>query len=92
MSLHSDGRYEELEELQVQVTQTWKRVPGNEHPDTLTSMANRVSTYSNQGRSREAEGLQVPVMQMRRRVLSDEHLSTLLSIGDLASIYSKQGR
>ncbi|KAH8727406.1 kinesin light chain 3 [Phaeosphaeriaceae sp. PMI808] len=92
MSLHSDGRYKEAEELEVQVMQTWKRVLGDEHPDTLTSMANLASTYSKQGRSREAEGLQVQVMQKRRRVLGAEHPSTLLSMGDLASTYSNQGR
>jgi hypothetical protein len=40
MTLYSDGRYVEAEELQVQVMQTRKRVLGDEHPDTLTSMNN----------------------------------------------------
>jgi hypothetical protein len=33
------------------------RVLGDEHPDTLTSMADLASTYRNQGRWKEAEEL-----------------------------------
>jgi hypothetical protein len=50
MALYSDGRYDEAEELQVQVMQTMKRALTDEHPDTLTSMGNLASTYRNQGR------------------------------------------
>ena len=39
--------------------ETSLRVLGEEDPDTLTSMANLVSTYSNQGRWKEAEELEV---------------------------------
>ena len=44
------GRWQEAEELQVQVMETTKKVLGEEHPDTLTSIANLASTYRNQGR------------------------------------------
>ncbi|OCK72871.1 hypothetical protein K432DRAFT_38395 [Lepidopterella palustris CBS 459.81] len=40
------GRWKEAEELDVQVMETRKRVLGEGHPDTLTSMANLASTYS----------------------------------------------
>jgi hypothetical protein len=33
-----------------------KQVLGDDHPDTLTSMANLAATYSNQGRWKDAEG------------------------------------
>jgi len=33
------------EELELQVMETGKRVLGEEHPSTLTSMANLASTY-----------------------------------------------
>ena len=45
----NQGRWKEAEELLVQVMETFKRVLGQEHPDTLTSMANLASTYRNQG-------------------------------------------
>jgi tetratricopeptide (TPR) repeat protein len=92
MTLHSDGRYEEAEELRVQVMQTWKRVLGDEHPDTLASMANLASTYRHQGRWKEAEELQVQVMQTTKRVLGDEHPDILTSINSLALTYRHQGR
>jgi hypothetical protein len=47
MTLYSDGRFKEAEELFVQVMETRKRVLREDHPDTLTSMANLASTYRN---------------------------------------------
>ncbi|RYN22784.1 hypothetical protein AA0114_g12881, partial [Alternaria tenuissima] len=92
IALYSDGRYEEAEELEVQVMETRKRVLSDEHPDTLTSMGNLALTYCNQGRWKEAEELQMQVMQTRKRVLSDEHPDMLTSMGNLALTYWNQGR
>jgi Cdc6-like AAA superfamily ATPase len=83
-ALYSDGRYREAEELEVQVMQTTKRVLGDEHPDTLTSISNLALTYKSQGRWKEAEELQVQVMQTRKRVLGDEHPNTLITMHNLA--------
>ena len=91
-TLFSDGRYEEAEELEVQVMQTSKRVLSDEHPDTLASMADLAATYTKQGRWEEAEELQVQVMQTRMRVLTNEHPNTLSSMNNLAATYSNQGR
>jgi hypothetical protein len=67
--------------------QTMKRVLGDEHPDTLTSMDNLASTYSNQERWTKAEELEVEAMQTMKRVLGDEHPDTLTSMDNLASTY-----
>jgi tetratricopeptide (TPR) repeat protein len=91
MSLYKDGRYKEAEELFVQVMQTNKRALGDEHPDTLSSMANLAATYRKQGHWGKAEELEVQVMQTFKRVLGDEHLDTLTSMGNLASTYRNQG-
>jgi hypothetical protein len=88
ITLYSDGRYKEAEELQVQVMQTRKRVLGDEHPGTLISMGKLALTYNHQGRWKEAEELEVQVMQTRKRVLSDEHPSMLTSMANLASTYN----
>ena len=45
------GRCKEAEELQVQVMETTKRVLGERHPDTLTSMNNIAFTWKKQGRN-----------------------------------------
>ncbi|KAK7193328.1 phosphorylase superfamily protein, partial [Paraphaeosphaeria sporulosa] len=66
MCTYSDGRYNESEQAFAQVMKTRKRVLGEEHPSTLTSMANLASTYRNQGRWKEAEELEVQVMETRK--------------------------
>ncbi|KAK7193330.1 Kinesin light chain 5 [Paraphaeosphaeria sporulosa] len=92
MTLYSDGRYKEAEELEVQVMETRRRVLGEEYPSTLTSMANLALTYMNQGRWKEAEELEMQVMETSSRVLGEEHPSTLVSMANLASTFSNQGR
>ena len=69
-----------------------KRVLGEEHPNTLNSIANLASTYWNQGCWKEAEELEIRVIEIRKRVLGEEHPNTLNSIANLASIYWNQGR
>ncbi|CAN9172419.1 unnamed protein product [Alternaria alternata] len=91
-TLSSDGRYKEAEELQVQVMQRRKRVLDDEHPSTLSSMANLASTYWNQGRWDEAEKLFVQVMETSKTKLGADHPSTLSSMANLASTYWNQGR
>ena len=55
-STYSDqGRWNEAEQLQVQVVDMLKKLCGAEHPNTFISMSNLASTYSNQGRWNEAE-------------------------------------
>jgi Tetratricopeptide repeat len=75
----------------MQVIKTFKRVLGEEHLDTLTSIANLASTFWNQGRWKEAKELFVQVIETSLRVLGKEHLDTLTSIANLASMYRNQG-
>ena len=53
----------EAEALEVVVMEKRKHALGEEHPDTLTSMANLASTYRNQGQWKEAKALEVVVME-----------------------------
>jgi hypothetical protein len=92
MCLYSDGRYNEAEAQFVKVFETRKRVLGQEHPSTLTSIANLASTFWNQGRWKEAEDLDVQVMETRKRVLGQEHPSTLTSMNNLAFTWKSQGK
>jgi hypothetical protein len=69
-----------------------KKILGEEHPHTLTSMANLAATYRNQGRWKEAEELEVQVMQMCKKILGEEHPDTLTSMANLASTYKNKGR
>ncbi|THX68822.1 hypothetical protein D6D04_10470 [Aureobasidium pullulans] len=86
------GRWKEAEELEVSVMEARKRVLGEGHPDTLTSMANLASTYWSQGRWEEAEELQVLVMEARKSVLGEGHPNTLTSMASLAYTLRSQRR
>jgi len=86
------GHWREAERFLVQVTGMRKELLGEEHPSTLSSMANLASTYRNQGRWKEAERLEVQVVEARTRVLGEEHPDTLTSMANLASTYWNQGR
>lgn len=57
----------------MSVMEASKRVLGDEHPNTLTSIANLASTYWNQGGWKEAEELQVLVTEARKSVLGEGH-------------------
>jgi len=71
----------------VRVIEITKRVLGEEHPHTLSSIADLASTYRSQGRWKEAKELQVGVIEITKRVLGEEHPFTLSNMNNLASIY-----
>ena len=86
------GLYSEAEMLLEQSLETRRRVLGDDHLDTLRSMAGLAALYWNQGRFEETEQLQRESMETRTRVLGREHRETLQSINDLALTYWSQGR
>ncbi|KAF6817935.1 Kinesin light chain 5, partial [Colletotrichum sojae] len=86
------GDYSRAEVIVQEAVSTRTELLGQEHPDTLTSVANLASTYRNQGRWKEAEELEVRVMETSLRVLGEEHPNTLTSVANLASTFWNQGR
>ena len=69
-----------------------KQVLGDDHPDTLMSMANLASTYlGTRVAGRRQRVLDVVVMEKRKQVLGDNHPETLRSMANLASTYRDQG-
>lgn len=74
--------------LELQVVEARNRVLGEDHPDSLTSMANLASIYADQDRLKEAEGLEVQVMEKTRGLFGDEHPHSLT----LGAILWNQGR
>ncbi|KAF9474122.1 hypothetical protein BDN70DRAFT_778912, partial [Pholiota conissans] len=57
---------------------------GDNHPETLTSMANLASTYQRQGHWKEAEELQVELVKKRKQWLGEDHPDTVRSMKTLA--------
>ena len=64
--------------------ETSKMKLGADHSDTLTSIANLVSTYWNQGRWEELEELEVQVMKTRKTTITADHPNTLMLMEDCA--------
>jgi tetratricopeptide (TPR) repeat protein len=91
-ALYSDGWYNEAEKLFIEVKEARERVSGEDHPDTLLSMANLAATYRKQGRPSDAEELFLAVVEVKKRVYGEKHRSTLTSMNGLASTYADQGR
>ncbi|CAE6459243.1 unnamed protein product [Rhizoctonia solani] len=92
-STYSDlGRYNEAEQMGLQVVNARKRLLGEDHPSTLTSMNKLASTYLNLRRYNEAEQMGIQVLNARKRVLGEDHPDTLSSINSLASTYYRLGR
>jgi tetratricopeptide (TPR) repeat protein len=85
-------RYDEARKLHRETLEIRRRVLGQDHPDTLTSMHNLANAYSSQGRHDEAEKLCRETLEIRRRVLGQDHPDTLFSMHDLANTYYRQGR
>jgi hypothetical protein len=69
--------------MEIQVLD--KKLPGDEHPDTLIVTENLASTFRDQGRSQQAEELQL-------QVLGAEHLDTLTAMENLAETSSGQDK
>ena len=60
------GKWEEAEQLWIEVLDMRNKLLGPEHPNTLISMRNLACTYSIQGKWEEAEQLDVEVLDMSK--------------------------
>ncbi|KAJ5101071.1 hypothetical protein N7456_007123 [Penicillium angulare] len=92
LKLLDQGQWVDAEKLQVKVAELNRNALGEEHPDTLTSLANLASMLSRQGRWAEAETLSLRVLGARQKIFGAEHPATLTSTGNLAYIYCWQDR
>ncbi|KAK2054987.1 hypothetical protein LY76DRAFT_663205, partial [Colletotrichum caudatum] len=73
----NQGRWKEAEELELQVIEIRKRVVlGDEHPSTLTSMANLAHTWKSQGRYVDAIRLMRDCFALQQRFLGVDHPDT----------------
>jgi tetratricopeptide (TPR) repeat protein len=89
---YKKGEYGKAEPLWKQAMNICRKVLGDEHPDTATSLNNLALLYKSQGRYAEAELLYLQSMNIRRKVLGDEHPDTATSLNNLALLYKSQGR
>jgi hypothetical protein len=83
--------YEEAGELLRRVMGSYKRILGEEHPQTLTIMDDLALVLRNTKQWKEAEELCLQVIWTRKRVQGVKHPDTLSSIANLQSTYRDQG-
>ena len=88
----SKGSAIEAEMLAIQSMKVRKKVLGQEHEDTIWSVAMVADVYALGGRWDEAEKLRRQVVEMRKTKLGADHPRTLTSMGNLALTYWNQGR
>jgi len=86
------GNYNVVEKMIKEAMNAYELSLGQEHQNTLASIAFLAITYRRQGRWKEAEELEVQVMETSLRLHGAEHPNTLNSINNLASTYRRQGR
>ena len=67
----------------MQVVAIWKTKLGEDHPDTLTSMANLALTYQHHSQWSEADALQLQMMASSKTKLGKDHPGTLRSMAYL---------
>lgn len=84
--------YSEAEKLERETVDSYLRVLGPQHPDTLASMTNLASTLDSEGRYQEAEQLQREIFEVQRRIIGAENLETLGSMNNLAYSLERQRR
>jgi hypothetical protein len=86
------GNIADAEMLATKAMKARKKVLGQEHEDTLWSVAMVGLAYKLGGRWNDAEKLQVQVMETRKTKLGADHPDTLTSMANLAFTWKAQGR
>ncbi|KAJ7748618.1 hypothetical protein B0H16DRAFT_1692082 [Mycena metata] len=85
------GRYKQATRLQEEVLEKQRQLMGENHPNTLSTMGNLATSYSDLGEHQKAKELKVIVLEKRKQVLGENHPDTLQTMGNLASSYSDLG-
>jgi tetratricopeptide (TPR) repeat protein len=85
------GQYRQALGLEEQALAGFRRVLGDDHPETLTSMNNLATSRYVLGDLDGARDLHEQALAGRRRVLGDDHPDTLTSMSNLAAILADLG-
>jgi serine/threonine protein kinase/tetratricopeptide (TPR) repeat protein len=86
------GLYPQAEKVLVQALETRRRLYGENHAETLTSMEALAFLYQLQSRSREAEELYARALVLSTHLLGEDDLATLETAQGLAWTYRSMGR
>jgi tetratricopeptide (TPR) repeat protein len=89
---HRLGNYPAAQQNFERALEIRRRVLGDEHHDTLSSMNNLAVLYQDESKLAKAEALFVKALEVRRRVLGNEARDTIMVMTNLGSVYQFQGR
>jgi serine/threonine protein kinase/tetratricopeptide (TPR) repeat protein len=89
--LKNNGRLAEGELLYRDALEAFRRVLGDEHPDTLKAMNNLGNLLHARGKLAEAEPYLSDALDTSRRVLGNDHPNTLTSINNMGALLWGQG-
>jgi tetratricopeptide (TPR) repeat protein/tRNA A-37 threonylcarbamoyl transferase component Bud32 len=78
--------------LQTRALEVRRRLLGDEHPDTISSISNMGYLLASQGKLAEAEPYCREALEKSRRVLGEEHPDTLGSINNMGFLLQAQGK
>jgi tetratricopeptide (TPR) repeat protein len=85
------GSYVAAQPLQERLLEAQRRVLGEDHPDTLSSMSNLGELLRAQGDLAGARGLHERALATSRRLLGEDHPQTLTSMNNLGETLAAQG-
>ena len=86
------GQYQTAKPLQEAALSTRRRVLGDDHPDTLSSINDMGELLMSQAKFEEAETLIAEALEKRRRTLGDDHPDTLQSMSHFGTVLQARGR
>jgi tetratricopeptide (TPR) repeat protein/tRNA A-37 threonylcarbamoyl transferase component Bud32 len=86
------GLYEAEVPLRARILEIRRRVLGDQHADTLTSINDMGDALLAQNKSSEAEPYYREALEKRRRFLGAEHQDTLASLSSTGLLLHRQGR
>jgi lipopolysaccharide biosynthesis regulator YciM len=85
------GEYDSALPLCEECLAKMKRVLGEDHPDTLTSLNNLAGLFESKGEYDRALPLYEECLAKRKRVLGEDHPDTLTSLDNLAFLFESKG-
>ena len=92
LGLSQQRRFEESEQLYLEVIEEEIRHLGLNHENTIRSTINLVEVYWQQGRSSEAEKVLVEIFERSKGAIGEDNIQTKRAKQGLAKLYKESGR
>ncbi|MFM9964396.1 MAG: tetratricopeptide repeat protein [Planctomycetaceae bacterium] len=88
--LNQAGQFAEAGKLAERVLETHRRLFGEDHPDTATSLNNLALLYESQANYAAAEPLYQRALKISEKALGPDHPDTATILNNLAGLYESQ--